>query len=839
MAIKVENKMAELFDELHSRGYQPYALDRKGEKITDLDFKKALTIGFKLRDENNVVSDTAYVLIDKKPRNDNLTAFVWANPDVVKSPEFHTFLSFLKPYTFSKGMDIDINKGDRFQFDMQKRAQQKMQNEKDNISEGYYPLGKKTSYSDNVPTVKIIIEHNRAIEEGEQRFRNVQRIFVENLSGERFLLPTNRPGLARVYARHIAEGGTPYDDKAKHITTLVEEYTKMAGFVRATKNGQFNESTQRLINEGLNHYSSLRETLTRLTTHRGYTKYFESYTPVLNEETDDTENLNELFVQETLDPRIESVMPILKRLSKNLQEMAEVNELANWSQQILEGGDGGEASEETDGDTPGDAGEGGAEDVSEDVSEKKMANSQEVASVIAKSFGGEEGLTSDDIYSAIGEYKELLAEKGYDVNEDKVAQILMDKLNIQLDEKMDSTTASLAVPADDMLDEAPGAMSLKHNQNTEKSNLKAFDLDEGSGDAPIESMSDEDLADYLGVTVSFVKQDRKRAEQAARDKTDDVTEQEDLDANQKFDDAEFNKMNMAQQTAYMKKNPMPGDINLDKSALQGNKDAEKLFKPAQNKDGTYSFSKGMAHAIDTMQPSMSQVGRDINKAYYRDMPGQLRKEKAQNPEKFQQAYDSLDDAGKAEVDRNLAITDKQAKANYAQQQGELDKQMTGQGYSQYGYNYNDQPVVGRVKNAGAWVKDKFNEEDLEERVMPGQDPNVNRLTGKPNVPYNDPAPELQPVKVQSQRPEGGQYSKDYLQKAASGDGGRYLVSQDKAKQYLDTYHKEDVEEDLDANQKRVGQLGPTEKVKNNNIGKLVGASESVELDRIKTLSGIK
>jgi hypothetical protein len=35
-----------------------------------------------------------------------------------------------------------------------------------------------------------------------------------------------------------------------------------------------------------------------------------------------------------------------------------------------------------------------------------------------------------------------------------------------------------------------------------------------------------------------------------------------------------------------------------------------------------------------------------------------------------------------------------------------------------------------------------------------------------------------------------------------------------------------VAEDLDANQKRVGQLGPTEKVKNNNIGKLVGANEN-------------
>ena len=42
--------------------------------------------------------------------------------------------------------------------------------------------------------------------------------------------------------------------------------------------------------------------------------------------------------------------------------------------------------------------------------------------------------------------------------------------------------------------------------------------------------------------------------------------------------------------------------------------------------------------------------------------------------------------------------------------------------------------------------------------------------------------------------------------------------------------EEEVEEGLDANQKRVGQLGPTEKVKNNNIGKLVGANESTEID---------
>ena len=55
----------------------------------------------------------------------------------------------------------------------------------------------------------------------------------------------------------------------------------------------------------------------------------------------------------------------------------------------------------------------------------------------------------------------------------------------------------------------------------------------------------------------------------------------------------------------------------------------------------------------------------------------------------------------------------------------------------------------------------------------------------------------------------------------------------------DVEHKP-VDEDLGPEQKKVGQLGPTEKVgPKGAVGKLVGASESVELETIKMLSGIK
>jgi len=204
------------------------------------------------------------------------------------------------------------------------------------VKEGYYPMGKQGSYSDAVPTTKIVIQHSRRIEEGEQRYRNIAKIFVENADGERFAVPTIKPGIARVYARHIAEGGTPYDERGKHITSLVEEYSKMAGFVRATKGKQFNESAQQLVNEGLTHYQSLRESLRKMTGHRGYSAYFESWTPSLMEDGEEQTNLNELFVQETLDPRIESVMPILSRLHKKVNEMNEVGSLAEWAENIID-----------------------------------------------------------------------------------------------------------------------------------------------------------------------------------------------------------------------------------------------------------------------------------------------------------------------------------------------------------------------------------------------------------------------------------------------------------------------------------------------------------------------
>ena len=338
MAINQESFNSGLYDLLKTRGYNPTPIDSKGQNtpvpqdadVFKFDFKKSNgkeDFGPVWATIDNAAKLIIYYDDDIADSGDNNTSGTGF------SDSWPSLLKVLKRWAMRKQLGFELKNRDHLGSDMAQREHVK---KKEALGESYHSMGNTTSYNDAVPQVKIIIQHTRKIEEGEKRFHNIERIFVENTNGETFAIPTKRPGIAKVYARHVAEGGSPYDERGKHITSLVEEYTKMAGFVRATKNGTFNESAQQLINEGLNHYQSLRETLSRMIGNRGYNTYFESWTPTLMETEGDEINLNELFVKETLDPRIESVMPILKRLSKNIGEMKEVSALAEWANNVTE-----------------------------------------------------------------------------------------------------------------------------------------------------------------------------------------------------------------------------------------------------------------------------------------------------------------------------------------------------------------------------------------------------------------------------------------------------------------------------------------------------------------------
>jgi hypothetical protein len=336
MPKSTESLNRSLFDLLRTKGYNPTMMNTTGKEIPVPEEADVFQFDF-VKDGTQYGKVT--ISIDGLQKltiyfNDDVANSDKGNDDESTGTDWYTLLKQLKKFATHRQLSFELKNSSHLKHDMAKRE---YMSNKEKIKEGYYPMGKKASYSDAIPSIKIVIEHSRQLEEGEARFRSINRIFLENQSGERYLLDTKKPGVARVYARHIAEGGKVNDQRWDHIGSLVEEYSKMSGFVRATKNGQFNESAQQLVNEGLQHYQTLRETLSRMTGHRGYNSYFESWSPSLMEDEADTSNINELFVQETLDPRIESVMPILSKLHKKVSEMKEVNDLSDWADSLLEG----------------------------------------------------------------------------------------------------------------------------------------------------------------------------------------------------------------------------------------------------------------------------------------------------------------------------------------------------------------------------------------------------------------------------------------------------------------------------------------------------------------------
>lgn len=625
MAQDTGNFNSELYNLLKVRGYKPAPLNSQNQRVGAS--QEADVIEFTFTKDGDDYGK-AWVSVD-----DASNLKIYFDDEQQESPDTTTpgvdyddtwtgLLKFLKNWAQRRQLSFELSNKDRLGDDMRQRDYYKM---KEKLGEGYHSMGKKASYNDAVPNVKIVLQHNRALEEGEQRYRNVARIFLENADGERFLAPTTKPGIARVYARHIAEGGLPNDERWNHIKSVCEDYNKMAGFVRATRNKEFNESAQDLINEGANHYSNLRETLHKLTGHRGYHAYFESWTPSLMEDEGDDLSINELFVQETVDPRIESVMPILSKLRKNVAEMTEIDTLAEWADSI--------------------------------ISEKL---------------------------------------------------------------EMDSTTKSMAVPADEMLDEAPGAETLAHNQSTEKKNLKAFGLAEEIGEEqPIgKGKKAFTVTSTDGKKVTVLADHDWQAKATAKNHWKLTT------------DAGI----------IVKQKEVPGAKTTSTAAPAGKDSA--INKATDKAQPTQSDNR--AEPTSTWGRVKDAVKKNWN------VPG--------GDDSYGGTAKALGGVfGVAEDDVN-----------------EMDK--SSNDYNGWGHSNHE--------------------------VSNGPDKTAKMMAAKDAV----------------------KAARKALDKAFNGEVDENFISM--APQAV---AEEEVDEGLDANQKRVGQLGPTEKVKNNNIGKLVGANESTEI----------
>jgi hypothetical protein len=206
---------------------------------------------------------------------------------------------------------------------------------KESLFEGYYG-NKRISYSDQPLKTRLKIRHSRDLGEGDARYRAIESLFVETADGEVFRVPSRSLTHGRMLARHIAEGGNPYDAFGQHINEIISEMGTLAKFVRAARNKSYDGPAAHMVESAIRHYADLKAKAKRMISRRGYHEARDTFDPAEITTTNEAvETIRELFLQQTLDPRVEQALPILAKLKEN--EITEADMFEQWASQIAEG----------------------------------------------------------------------------------------------------------------------------------------------------------------------------------------------------------------------------------------------------------------------------------------------------------------------------------------------------------------------------------------------------------------------------------------------------------------------------------------------------------------------
>jgi hypothetical protein len=322
---------AQLYDLLVTRDFEPELKDAMGKDITDPNEADMFTFDWKTPNKNY---GTVVILIGD---NKNLTVFfgdnVGRSMESGDKDDWYEFLNQMKQFSVRNNLlGFELQNLNKLKYTMQGMAAIK-----EGLFEGYYG-NKKYSYSDQPKQVKLVIKHDRPLGESDKRYRNIDSIFVETGDGERFRVPTRSLAHGKMLARHVSEGGNPYDAFGQHIGEVVAEMNILRKFVRAARGRQFGGAAEEMCEAAVLHYNDLKDKAKRMISQRGYHRELESYDPAaLTDAGQMTETIREMFIEQSLDSRIEEALPILARLTGKQNQMKEADEFESWARTVTEG----------------------------------------------------------------------------------------------------------------------------------------------------------------------------------------------------------------------------------------------------------------------------------------------------------------------------------------------------------------------------------------------------------------------------------------------------------------------------------------------------------------------
>jgi hypothetical protein len=320
----------QMLDLLATRNFHPEMLDKMG-KPTTAENAKTFTFDYESGTGKNygtmvIVLD---VDIDMKIMYGDILVRTMEGDD---KQEFFDFIQHLNQKATSNRWTHTIQ-----DINQLKHTMQGMAAIQEGLFEGYYGT-RNISYAGQPTEARLRIVHSQTLGENDARYRHIAKLFVETADGEVFKLGFRNLSGGKAMLEHVRQGGKPYDIRGNHITEMVNEIAVLGRFNRASATRILEGSTQELVTEAQQYYKSLRENLKHLGSSRGYNRYFESWHPAtINEQDGIVDNIKTLFIEQTIDSRIEAALPLLARIQQKGQQMKEADIFESWVNSISEG----------------------------------------------------------------------------------------------------------------------------------------------------------------------------------------------------------------------------------------------------------------------------------------------------------------------------------------------------------------------------------------------------------------------------------------------------------------------------------------------------------------------
>lgn len=319
------NVVAEqLFNEI--RGRFPSVTIGDGEGNTTNEPYQARFYEFDYKSNGNSLGKVSVSLDEKSGVTIMYNKDFTENAGIDEEDNWYNFLKGMRNFAKKRLLNFevrDINKSNFTQRDYSYMAANRGETK---MNESALRGTDKTSFQ-KIGNAKLRIKHTGPIGEGESRTKKIGSLFIENAEGEKFKYPFKHLSGARAMAIHVSEGGHPFDDFGKHITSLSEELSNLRKF--KTYMGRSSVMAESLaehmdtVNERI---VAVKKTIQNLQKPSNYKTAFESFEPSDAVEVPDevAENWIDQLTVKQFNEELKDVFPYIYKL---VGESTKANEL--------------------------------------------------------------------------------------------------------------------------------------------------------------------------------------------------------------------------------------------------------------------------------------------------------------------------------------------------------------------------------------------------------------------------------------------------------------------------------------------------------------------------------